>query len=123
MKLQNNPSEVCVIEPPGTNNRSFNLLSNDQYKYLAYKTYPDNPTSDQMSYNIDNIATVDRINYTIKHQRSWAEIYCTVQLEDGRFAKSNVMHFTSEGWNNGSGGGESDEQAVANVENMIRVLP
>lgn len=122
LKLQTNSEESYDIEPSGTNSSSFDLRSNEQYKYLAYKS----SQSDYFSkYNI-GVATTDRIKETIQFNGSWAEIYCTVQLADGRWAKSNVMHFTNEGWNGGSNGGQTVEEQLKaearNVADMIDAL-
>ena len=126
LKLQNNTAEVCALEPADTDPSGFNLISNEAYKYLAYETYEGRPDLGY-SYNV-NVATVDRINEVISHSNSYAEIYCEVQLEDGRWAESNVMHFTKEGWSGNSEPdpsgepSEEDRAAAGAVQGMINTL-
>ena len=111
LTLQINPSEVFDIEPGGTDATSFFLRSNSDYKYLAYPTYEDRPELGN-NYNED-VVTTDRIIETIKYNNSKAEIWCDVLLEDGRWARSNVMKFTKDGWDGGSGGDpQQDETAL-----------
>ncbi len=123
LQLQNNEAEVGILEPSGTDATSFCLLSNDQYKYLAYPMFKDRPELGN-DYNED-IVTVDRIRETIEYQRSYAEIDCYVFLEDGRWARSKTMKFTKEGWKDTSGGssqtddppgsGDDPDQKAANT--------
>ena len=131
-QLQSNTPEVAKIESAGTDMTEFNLLSNAQYKYLAYETHSI-PAHD---YNVE-AATVERIKEILEIQRCSAEIWCEVMLDDGRWAKSNVMRVESgSGWDgSGSGGGESgggdeqqdqaqiDQAAADLVQALIEDLP
>ena len=124
-QLQSNTPESCIIEPPGTSSTSFNLLSNAQYKYLAYETHSI-PAHD---YNLE-VATVERIKEILEIQNCTAKIWCVVVLEDGRWAKSNVMTVKSgSGWNGPApsgddpAGDDADVSAATAVVNMIEKLP
>lgn len=92
---------VCDIEPSGSTCDQFCMRCDSQYKYLAY---PINSYHPEYGYRYNMaIATTDRIGYVLKHSNSYVKIWCEVQLDDGRWTKSNVMTVKSgEGWNDSS---------------------
>jgi len=119
LTLQQNTPDVCDIEPPAANITDFNLLSDEQYKYLLASSGYLN------DYNL-NIATTDRIENIIRNNNSTCKIWCDVQLEDGRWAESEPMTFTKDGWSGGGSEPQVDpaeqEAAVRNVMAMIDAL-
>ena len=127
-QLQANDPETCIIEPPAADATSFHLLSNDDYKYLAYDYT--NSYDLKHGYNLA-IATTERINDIIDcFSNSKARIYCNVLLEDGSWGTSNIIEFTNKGWPGGSGTVDpdptpttDDEEAAAAVVTQIDQLP
>ncbi|MBQ6496910.1 MAG: hypothetical protein IJI74_07065 [Firmicutes bacterium] len=116
LKLQQNPAGVFDIEPSGTNNTTFNLLSDEDYKYLM------SPSDYLNEYNLD-IATTGRIKNIIQYQNSTCSIWCYVALEDGRWAKSNVMKFDKDGWDGKwEDPQQEEEKAAREVAGMIDAL-
>ncbi|MDO4869065.1 MAG: hypothetical protein Q4A65_02060 [Bacillota bacterium] len=120
-QLQSNTPEACVIEPSGNDGKSFHLLSNDDYKYLAYEGY-DYEAVRIHKYTM-GVATTERISEILAYNGSTAKIFCKVVLEDGSWGQSNMMEFTKDGWDDPSGPSAADQEAADAVINMINALP
>ena len=115
-----NGEEYCDIEPTGLDLTKVTLNDNDSYKYLAYKSFEGDYS---FTYN-EFCATTDRIREAISSNNTYAEIFCYVLLEDGSWGKSNVMHFTRDGWDDGTGGDDPPEETPAQkVTRLINGLP
>ncbi len=111
IQLQENDPVLCELEPSGTNPMSFTMLSNADYKYLAYPKAASDDLKNAYNYAI---STTDRIKDTLEFKGSQCNIYCEILLEDGRWGKSNVMRFTTgSGWTNPSSSATAADQAAA----------